>query len=349
MREQKRLNDAREAGIPWKKWGPYLSERQWGTVREDYSEDGDAWNYFTHDQSRSRAYRWGEDGLGGICDDKQRLCFALALWNERDPILKERLFGLTNSEGNHGEDVKEYYFYLDSTPTHSYMKYLYKYPQREFPYRDLVETNRRRSREEFEYELLDTGVFDDDRYFDVFVEYAKEGPEDVLIRITVHNRGPEVGPAASVADTMVSQHLVLGRGRSQALCCAKRGPAPFRPHTMSWASTGSIAMVPRNCSSPKMRTMRNVSGASPTLLPTSRMRSTPTSISGKREAVNPAKTGTKAAAHYIARRARRRQQNGPAAADGHRRQTIPSAVSRRYSTAGSPMPTNSTSGSRPTR
>ncbi|HEU4350996.1 MAG TPA: glucosidase, partial [Burkholderiales bacterium] len=189
--EQKRLNQAREAGIPWKKWGPYLSERQWGTVREDYSDDGNAWNYFSHDQARSRAYRWGEDGLAGISDDGQRLCFALALWNGRDPILKERLFGLTNSEGNHGEDVKEYYFYLDSTPTHSYMKYLYKYPQREFPYRDLVETNRRRSREEFEYELLDTGAFDDNRYFDVFVEYAKEGPEDILIRITAHNRGPE--------------------------------------------------------------------------------------------------------------------------------------------------------------
>ena len=189
--EQKRLNEAREAGVPWKKWGPYLSERQWGTVREDYSHDGNAWDYFSHEQSRSRAYRWGEDGLGGISDDKQRLCFALALWNGRDPILKERLFGLTNSEGNHGEDVKEYYFYIDSTPTHSYMKYLYKYPQREFPYRDLVETSRRRSREEFEYELLETGVFDDDRYFDVFVEYAKAEPEDVLVRITVHNRGPE--------------------------------------------------------------------------------------------------------------------------------------------------------------
>lgn len=151
--EQKRLNDAREAGVPWKKWGPYLSERQWGTVREDYSQDGNAWGYFSHDQARSRAYRWGEDGLAGISDDKQQLCFAIALWNGRDPILKERLFGLTNSEGNHGEDVKEYYFYLDSTPTHSYMKYLYKYPQREFPYLDLVETNRRRSREEFEYEL----------------------------------------------------------------------------------------------------------------------------------------------------------------------------------------------------
>ncbi|HEX3472643.1 MAG TPA: glucosidase, partial [Silvibacterium sp.] len=189
--EQKRLNEAREQGVPWKKWGPYLSERQWGTVREDYSTNGNAWDYFTHDQSRSRAYRWGEDGLAGISDDKQLLCFALALWNGRDPILKERLFGLTNSEGNHGEDVKEYYFYLDSTPTHSYMKYLYKYPQAEYPYRDLVETNRRRSREEMEYELLDTGIFDDDRYFDVFVEYAKGHPEDILIRISVHNRGPE--------------------------------------------------------------------------------------------------------------------------------------------------------------
>jgi hypothetical protein len=189
--EQKRLNQARESGVPWKKWGPYLSERQWGTVREDYSEDGNAWDYFSHDQSRSRAYRWGEDGLGGICDDGQRLCFALALWNGCDPILKERLFGLTNSEGNHGEDVKEYYFYVDSTPTHSYMKYLYKYPQKEFPYRDLVETNRRRSREDFEYELLDTGVFQDERYFDVFVEYAKAGPEDILIRVTAHNRGPD--------------------------------------------------------------------------------------------------------------------------------------------------------------
>jgi hypothetical protein len=189
--EQRRLNEAREASTPWKKWGPYLSERQWGTVREDYSENGDAWNFFTHDHARSRAYRWGEDGLAGISDDKQRLCFALALWNGKDPILKERLFGLTNSEGNHGEDVKEYYFYLDSTPTHSYMKYLYKYPQAAYPYADLVETNGRRSRDEMEYELLDTGVFDDNRYFDVFVEYAKGGPEDILVKITAANRGPD--------------------------------------------------------------------------------------------------------------------------------------------------------------
>ncbi len=189
--EQIRLDEAREQKIPWKKWGPYLSERQWGTVREDYSENGDAWNFFTHDQARSRAYRWGEDGIAGFSDDQQRLCFALALWNRKDPILKERLFGLTNSQGNHGEDVKEYYFYLDSTPTHSYMKYLYKYPQTAYPYADLVETNGRRNRNEMEYELLDTGVFKDDRYFDVFVEYAKAGAEDILVRITAANRGPE--------------------------------------------------------------------------------------------------------------------------------------------------------------
>lgn len=192
--EQTRLKAARDPQTPWKKWGPYLSERQWGTVREDYSDDGNAWNYFSHDQARSRAYRWGEDGLAGISDDHQVLCFALALWNGQDPIIKERLFGLTNSEGNHGEDVKEYYFYLDSTPTHSYMKYLYKYPQAAYPYEDLINTNRNRGRHEPEYELLDTGIFDDDRYFDVFVEYAKEGPEDILIQITVCNRGPEAAP-----------------------------------------------------------------------------------------------------------------------------------------------------------
>jgi hypothetical protein len=175
----------------WRKWGPYLSERQWGTVREDYSEDGNAWNYFTHDQARSRAYHWGEDGLAGISDSSQLLCFSVALWNGKDPILKERLFGLTNSEGNHGEDVKEYYFYLDSTPTHSYMKYLYKYPQAAFPYGDLIDTNKRRNRGDMEYELLDTGIFNDNRYFDVFVEYAKQSPEDILIQINVSNRGSE--------------------------------------------------------------------------------------------------------------------------------------------------------------
>jgi hypothetical protein len=189
--EQIRLDEARTPKTPWKKWGPYLSERQWGTVREDYSDGGDAWNYFSHDQARSRAYRWGEDGRAGISDDRQQLCFALALWNGKDPIIKERLFGLTNSEGNHGEDVKEYYFYLDSTPTHSYMKYLYKYPQAAFPYDNLVQTNRQRPRTESEYDLIDTGVFDDNRYFDVFVEYAKESPEDILIQISIYNRGPD--------------------------------------------------------------------------------------------------------------------------------------------------------------
>ncbi|HEY7260819.1 MAG TPA: hypothetical protein VH589_04955 [Trebonia sp.] len=185
--EERRLREARE-GVPWRAWGPYLSERQWGTVREDYSENGDAWSYLSHDQARSRAYRWGEDGLAGISDDKQRLCLALALWNERDPILKERLFGLTNAEGNHGEDVKEYDFYVDNLPTHSYQRWLYKYPQGEFPYNDLVAVNRARSRHEFEYELIDTGTFDEGRYFDVEVEYAKAAPEDIVCRVTVHNR-----------------------------------------------------------------------------------------------------------------------------------------------------------------
>ncbi len=186
--EEKRLEEERNRTAHWKRWGPYLSERQWGTVREDYSPYGTAWDYFAHDQARSRAYRWGEDGIAGISDNHQRLCFAIALWNGRDPILKERIFGLTGSEGNHGEDVKEYYFYLDSTPTHSYMKYLYKYPQRAFPYAQLLEENRRRGKREFEYELMDTGVFDTDCYFDVFVEYAKSSPEDILIQISVINR-----------------------------------------------------------------------------------------------------------------------------------------------------------------
>jgi hypothetical protein len=188
--EHARLAAARR-GEAWKRWGPYLSERQWGTVREDYSSHGDAWGYLSHDAARSRAYRWGEDGIAGFSDDQQQLCLAVALWNGRDPILKERLFGLTNGEGNHGEDVKELYYYLDATPTHSYLKMLYKYPQREFPYAWLAEESRHRGRDQPEFEIIDTGIFDDDRYFDVFVEYAKAGPDDILIRITVHNRGTE--------------------------------------------------------------------------------------------------------------------------------------------------------------
>src|SRR3989441_6474355 len=179
------------SGNPWQHWGPYLSERAWGTVREDYSPDGCAWDYFPHDTARSRAYRWNEDGLAGISDDRGRMCFALALWNGQDPILKERLFGLTGPQGNHGEDVKEVYFYLDSTPTHSYMRMLYRYPQAAFPYQQLVDENARRRRQDPEFELLDTGIFHDNRYFDVFVEYAKAGPEDILIRIRAINRGTQ--------------------------------------------------------------------------------------------------------------------------------------------------------------
>ena len=192
--ERIRLTDDMGPNAKWRRWGPYLSERQWSTVREDYSATGEAWEYFPHDHARSRVYRWGEDGLLGITDRRCRMCFALALWNEHDPILKERLFGVTGNEGNHGEDVKEYYFYLDAAPTASYLKALYKYPQAEYPYARLVEENRRRDRGQPEFELADTGIFDDNRYFDVFVEYAKATPEDILIRITVCNRGPEAAP-----------------------------------------------------------------------------------------------------------------------------------------------------------
>ena len=193
-KEEERLEEDRRRKVNWKRWGPYLADRQWGTVREDYSPDGNVWEYLPHDQARSRAYRWGEDGIGGISDRHQYICFALALWNGQDPILKERLFGLTGNQGNHGEDVKEYYFHLDSTPTHSYMKFLYKYPQREFPYAQLVEENRTRTKRDMEFELVDTGAFDENRYFDVFIEYAKATPDDILVRIQAINRGPESAP-----------------------------------------------------------------------------------------------------------------------------------------------------------
>src|SRR5260221_8241258 len=189
--EDRRLEENRTRKGYWKRWGPYLSERQWGTVREDYSPGGTAWEFFPHDHARSRAYRWGEDGIAGFSDRHQQICFALAMWNGKDPILKERIFGLTGNEGNHGEDVKEYYFYQDSTPTHSYMKFLYKYPQAEFPYQQLLDENRRRSKNDPEFELLDTGIFDENRYFDVQVEYAKASTEDIMIKISVTNRGPQ--------------------------------------------------------------------------------------------------------------------------------------------------------------
>jgi hypothetical protein len=300
--EERRLQEAATPDTPWKKWGPYLSERQWGTVREDYSETGDAWNYFSHDQARSRAYRWGEDGLAGISDDRQRLCFALALWNGADPIIKERLFGLTNSEGNHGEDVKEYYFYLDSTPTHSYMKYLYKYPQRAYPYGDLVATNRRRNRLEPEYELLDTGVFDSNRYFDVFVEYAKASPEDILVRLTAINRGPE---AASLhllptlwfrntwswtpdAPRPSLQHVKGAPGVSAVLATDAEG----RVYTL--ACEGDVPLLFTENETNEER----IAGG-PNRTPYVKDAVDRYLVHGQREAVNPARTGTKVAAHYL--------------------------------------------------
>ena len=295
--EQKRLNAARETGVPWKKWGPYLSERQWGTVREDYSEDGNAWDYFSHDQARSRAYRWGEDGLAGISDDKQQLCFAIAVWNGRDPILKERLFGLTNGEGNHGEDVKEYYFYLDNTPTHSYMKYLYKYPQHEFPYSDLVETNKRRSREESEYELLDTGVFDTDRYFDVFVEYAKAGPEDILIRISVHNRGPEAANIHLLPTLWFRNTWSLDQNIDKPVLREAKDGTILATHAL----LGDYLL---NCEgNPDLLFTENESNVDrlwgqPNPSPHVKDAFHNYLVSGNLETVNPSRTGTKAAAHY---------------------------------------------------
>ncbi|MGH9253795.1 MAG: MGH1-like glycoside hydrolase domain-containing protein [Vicinamibacterales bacterium] len=297
--ESQRLRDERERGIPWKKWGPYLSDRQWGTVREDYSGSGDAWQYFPHDQARSRAYRWGEDGLAGFSDDKQRLCFALSLWNGQDPILKERLFGLTNAEGNHGEDVKEYYFYLDATPTNSYLKFLYKYPQRAYPYADLVRENRARGKYDLEYELLDTGVFDDDRYFDVFVEYAKGAPEDILIRITVCNRGPEP------ATLHVLPTLWFRNTWSSA------PPATMPSLRMGVSSSGSVVLATH----PDLGVRYLILGEVPLLFTdneTNAARCPGASdvhkyakdgindfvVNWRKDAVNPAMTGTKAAAHY---------------------------------------------------
>jgi hypothetical protein len=294
--EQIRLDEAREKKAPWKKWGPYLSERQWGTVREDYSEDGNAWDYFTHDQARSRTYRWGEDGLAGISDDKQRLCFALALWNGKDPILKERLFGLTNSESNHGEDVKEYYFYLDSTPTHSYMKYLYKYPQAAFPYANLVDTSRSRSRSEFEYELLDTGVFDQDRYFDVFVEYAKEAPEDMLIQITVHNRGPE--PAElHVLPTMWFRNQWSWAGNIDRPSLHLVGNAVKAVHPALSERYFYCDGTPTYLFTENETNTQRVFGA-PNRSPYVKDSINDYIVHGRRDAVNPEQKGTKASAHY---------------------------------------------------
>jgi hypothetical protein len=300
--EKTRLKEAKENKIPWKKWGPYLSERQWGTVREDYSESGDAWNYLTHDQARSRAYRWGEDGLAGISDDKQLLCFALSLWNGNDPIIKERLFGLSNSEGNHGEDVKEYYFYLDSTPTHSYMKYLYKYPHKAYPYEDIVGTNRRRSRYEPEYELLDTGIFNDNRYFDVFVEYAKESAEDILIRISVFNRGPETA-SLQVLPTLWFRNTWHNNPDEdipilkQVSLNKTSGVVEASHREMGrwlFSANGANDLLFTN----NETNISRLAGG-PNLTPFVKDGINNYIITGQKDAVNPGKTGTKTAAHYI--------------------------------------------------
>ena len=299
--ERVRLREAATEGVCWRRWGPYLSERQWGTVREDLSEHGNSWEDFNHDQARSRAYRWGEDGIAGLSDDKQILCFSLALWNGADPILKERLFGLTNSEGNHGEDVKEYYYYLDNTPTHSYMHFLYRYPQSAYPYTDLVETNRLRSRVEPEYELIDTGIFDGDRYFDVAVKYAKAGPEDILIEITASNRG------AAAALLHLLPHLW------------------FR-NTWSWAPGGDKGLLTAGDNDEELTRVRAThprlgdfhlccEGRIPLLFTenetnTTRLFGQPSSspfvkdgihehvVNGRDDSVNPEGMGTKVAAHY---------------------------------------------------
>jgi hypothetical protein len=303
IEEQNRLIESEERRAYWRRWGPYLSERQWGTVREDYSPHGTAWDYFPHDHARSRAYRWGEDGLCGISDNHQRLCFALAVWNGRDPILKERLFGLGNPEGNHGEDVKEYYFYLDSTPTHSYMKCLYKYPQAAFPYRSLVEENARRGRPQPEYELLDTGVFDGDRYFDITVEYAKGGVDDLLVRITAVNRGPEAAelhllptlwfrntwswdvgaarPQLQATASAPDQAVIAARHQTLGARWLHAEGAPELLFTENETNFPRLFGVPARSQYVKDGINERVVG-------------------GKEDAVNPARVGTKAAAWYRA-------------------------------------------------
>ncbi|MCP9469645.1 MAG: glucosidase [Nitrospira sp.] len=296
-----RLEEDARRKVHWKRWGPYLSERAWGTVREDYSPDGTAWESFPHDQARSRAYRWNEDGLAGISDRHQYICFAIALWNGRDPILKERLFGLTGSEGNHGEDVKEYYFYLDSTPTHSYMKYLYRYPQAEFPYRQLVEENRRRTKHDPEYELIDTGIFDESRYFDVFVEYAKATPEDLIIRIRVTNQGPEAAPL-TVLPTLWFRNtwswgLDLRRPRMREGKGIQNGSVITLDHDyygrrLLYCEGAPLLLFTENETNTR-RLYGDPDGA----------RYVKDSfhdyvVHGDKEAVNPAKVGSKAAAHY---------------------------------------------------
>ena len=299
--ENQRLEESRQRKVHWKRWGPYLAERQWGTVREDYSPHGTAWESFPHDHARSRAYRWGEDGIGGICDRHQRICFALALWNGRDPFLKERMFGLAGNEGNHGEDVKEYYFYLDSTPTHSYMKFLYKYPQAEFPYARLVEENRRRGRNVPEFELLDTGVFDENRYFDVFVEYAKATAEEILIRITASNRGSQAAELHllptlwfrnwwSWGQESTRPELKAGRNSSGAAVIEAREPY-YGARSLICEGSPELLFTENETN------FQRLFGA-PNRTPYVKDGMHNYVVHGARDAVNPAKTGTKASALY---------------------------------------------------
>jgi len=302
-REEQRLEESHLRKVHWKRWGPYLSERQWGTVREDYSAYGTAWEYFPHDHARSRAYRWGEDGIGGISDRHGRICFALALWNGRDPILKERLFGLTGNEGNHGEDVKEYYFYLDNTPTHSYMKALYKYPQAEFPYGRLVEENRRRGRQAPEFELLDTGVFDEDRYFEVFIEYAKASSEDILVRITAHNRGPEAAEISLLPALWFRNTWSWGRDDYKprlGQIASPAGNAIECEHQMYGRRWLGCEGSPELLFTENETNFQRLFGSSN---PTPYVKDGINNfiVSGDVTAVNPAATGTKAAAVYRAR------------------------------------------------
>jgi Mannosylglycerate hydrolase MGH1-like glycoside hydrolase domain len=295
--EEQRLHAAGDRSAHWKRWGPYLSERQWGTVREDYSPHGTAWESFPHDHARSRAYRWGEDGLAGISDNHQRLCFALALWNGRDPILKERLFGLTGNEGNHGEDVKEYYFYLDSTPTHSYMKYLYKYPQAAFPYGRLVEESRQRGRGAPEFELVDTGVFDEDRYFEVVVEYAKAEIDDILIRVSVTNRGPEVAECHLLPSLWFRNTWSWEAGSPKPRLAASSASVIEAEHDslgLRWLACGGAPELLFTENETNFRRLYGVANRSPYV----KDGINDYVVEGRREAVNPAREGTKAAAHY---------------------------------------------------
>ena len=299
--ESRRLRESAERRAPWKRWGPYVSERAWGTVREDYSADGDVWRYFPFEHARSRAYRWNEDGLAGICDRLQHICVAVSLWNERDPILKERLFGVTGLQGNHGEDVKEYYFYLDSTPTHSYLKWLYKYPHAAFPYAQLLEENARRGRDVPEFELLDTGVFDGDRYFDVFVEYAKASPDDILIRITVENRGPEPAALHVLPTVWFRNRWSWDHMPGRPSLCRSAAPPGAQAVAIDESTYGRRYLYGQG--TPALLFTENDTNTervfgSPNATPFVKDGIDDFVVHGRAGAVNPAETGTKCAAHY---------------------------------------------------